>query len=574
MIPSNIEREHIIKAIREINSNEIPPGRESRKFCLIFEGKQYPPKYVLSLANKFANGEELDPSEFSGGQETNNFFKRLEFDISGTPLSGTFVMQISSQKRTFEVTQKRHNERCPECKNTIERMLKKIYGDVKSNYGFEVSTNVNDYKDVPFSQELKKILFELQKDRDYEDFIRTPTLPRCDFFVPNPGFIVEFDESQHFTLSRKISLQNYPQSLKLGFSRMKWISLCEKINAKDNDPPFRDEQRAWYDTIRDFLPEIKGLKPTIRLFSKYLHWCRLNPEDQEDVDRFKSFVEKGKVEAGSWVATVVLQSNGKYSNSDRLDVLSRVIDHVVKNTEGNGVILFPGGWFSAGNQGAQTLYKWVEERVGRILGERDKNLIACMGIDGRETSEWAKDQIGVAISRNGIIALGRKFHPAPSEKEYVDLAQDHLAREEGKTRVFELGGRKYFICACYDSFGIKHKELQNPDVDIILDLIHRFKPKESEANFARHGLAGASNQWRCPVFAATVFFKPIPPDWPSGVYWDKGNTHSPSCTYVSISIKPINETPLRITEGVASIRIYDIGGDKNATNIPTADNTA
>ena len=77
MIPLNIEREHIIKAIREIDSNGIPPGRESRKFCLIFEGKQYPPKYVLSLANRFATDEELDPSEFSGGQETNNFLKRL-----------------------------------------------------------------------------------------------------------------------------------------------------------------------------------------------------------------------------------------------------------------------------------------------------------------------------------------------------------------------------------------------------------------------------------------------------------------------------------------------------------------
>ena len=36
MIPSNIEKEHIIKAIWEIDSNGIPPGRESRGFLLIF----------------------------------------------------------------------------------------------------------------------------------------------------------------------------------------------------------------------------------------------------------------------------------------------------------------------------------------------------------------------------------------------------------------------------------------------------------------------------------------------------------------------------------------------------------
>jgi hypothetical protein len=34
--------------------------------------------------------------------------------------------------------------------------------------------------------------------------------------------------------------------------------LCEEINAKDNYPPYRDEQRAWYDTLRDFLASDKG----------------------------------------------------------------------------------------------------------------------------------------------------------------------------------------------------------------------------------------------------------------------------------------------------------------------------
>ena len=80
MIPSNIGREHVLKAIREIDSNGIPPGRGSRKFVLIFEGKKYPPKYVLSLSNKFADREELDPSRFDA-QEANRFLKKLGFDI-------------------------------------------------------------------------------------------------------------------------------------------------------------------------------------------------------------------------------------------------------------------------------------------------------------------------------------------------------------------------------------------------------------------------------------------------------------------------------------------------------------
>jgi hypothetical protein len=564
MIPSNIEREHIIKAIREIDSNGILPGRESRSFLLIFEGKRYPPKYVLSLANKFANGEELDPSRFSGGQETNNFLKRLRFDIVEISLSGTICKSISSPKRTFERTQKGHDERCPECKKTIEGMLKEIYGNVESNYKFEVSINPEDYKDFLFYQKLKEILLELQKYRGYKDFVGTLTLPRCDFFVPNPRFILEFDEAQHFTLPRKISLQNYPQRLKLGFPQMKWISLCEKINAKDNDPPFRDEQRAWYDTIRDFLPEIKGLNPTVRLYSKDLHWCRLNPKDQNDVARFKSVVEKGNVKLGSWVATVVLQSDGKYSKSDRLDVLSKVIDLVEeKTTERDGVILFPGGWFNAGNQKATTLYKWVEEQVGCILSKKDRNLIACLGIDGRETNEWAKDQIGAAISKKGIIALGRKFHPAPKEKGYVDLANDHEEKEEDKSRDFGLGGRKYFICACYDSFGIKKKGIPNFGIDVILDLVHGFYPRGEDGSgdvyFAKHGFAGASKEWDCLVFGAAVFFnRKIPERWPSGVYWNQGGESTQKWRYEDNPIKPKIEFEVSIKEGIALVRIYNI----------------
>ena len=96
-------------------------------------------------------------------------------------------------------------------------------------------------------------------------------------------FIVEFDESQHFTEPRKIALENYPIELELGFDRKKWIKLCEEIKAKDDDPPLRDEQRTWYDTLRDFLPAIKGLKPTIRLFAKDYQWCDLDANNPSDV---------------------------------------------------------------------------------------------------------------------------------------------------------------------------------------------------------------------------------------------------------------------------------------------------
>ena len=81
MIPKNITKDHIIRAIAEVDRNGIPSGRNSKKYLLLSNGKLYPPKYIIALANKYPNREELDPEAFGGGKETNDFLKRLGFKI-------------------------------------------------------------------------------------------------------------------------------------------------------------------------------------------------------------------------------------------------------------------------------------------------------------------------------------------------------------------------------------------------------------------------------------------------------------------------------------------------------------
>jgi hypothetical protein len=70
-IPSSIEHAHIRSALRQIDTQSYPKRRESTTYNLHDSGKIYPPKYVLSLANKFANGSVLHG--FKGGAQTNNF---------------------------------------------------------------------------------------------------------------------------------------------------------------------------------------------------------------------------------------------------------------------------------------------------------------------------------------------------------------------------------------------------------------------------------------------------------------------------------------------------------------------
>jgi len=81
MIPKNISRDDILKAIVEIDENGIPSNRHSVKWSVNHLGSLYPPKYLISVANRKINGENWDPSKFSGGEETNDYLKSLGFEI-------------------------------------------------------------------------------------------------------------------------------------------------------------------------------------------------------------------------------------------------------------------------------------------------------------------------------------------------------------------------------------------------------------------------------------------------------------------------------------------------------------
>lgn len=120
------------------------------------------------------------------------------------------TIQTQNESNTsFDYTKSRetktsHNERCPKCKNTIERMLKVLHGDIICNHKFRFGTCPDDFVDSPTYPELAKIFLEFVKYRGYENFVKAKNMSRVDFLVPEPGFIAEFDESQHFTIPLRI----------------------------------------------------------------------------------------------------------------------------------------------------------------------------------------------------------------------------------------------------------------------------------------------------------------------------------------------------------------------------------
>jgi 5-methylcytosine-specific restriction protein B len=77
-----VTRENVLAAVAEIARDGIPTRSAPTKFALVVGRKKYPPKYVLSLAVKYATGEALSLKAFSGGEETNRRLRALGFQVA------------------------------------------------------------------------------------------------------------------------------------------------------------------------------------------------------------------------------------------------------------------------------------------------------------------------------------------------------------------------------------------------------------------------------------------------------------------------------------------------------------
>ena len=269
---------------------------------MVEDGQHFPPKYTIALACKIITGQLLESDQFEGGAQTNGFLESLGFDVlkcdcGGTCLIGSHLSPSASRVKAIPVKHfpQRHSERCFQCKIRVYEVLKCLYGECIQNYRFPWSTLFSSYSGTSIFPVLQDVIAVLEEYRgfSFQDFVKTNNLAPCDFWIPDPGFIVEFDESQHFTIPRKLSLSVCLDDHPVGFSRTRWIDLCEHHRAKDNDPPYRDEQRAWYDILRDLVPTIKGFLPTLRLYARDFEWCSLDPYNPDDCQRFLGVAFQG-----------------------------------------------------------------------------------------------------------------------------------------------------------------------------------------------------------------------------------------------------------------------------------------
>lgn len=271
---SVVTTEHVREACEQYNSGFARPSHPSRSTFLLFDGRSYPAKFIRGLAYKIATGIELDPSsDYSGGEETARFFAALGFqttkDLAETvapnaePVIPTVVPLEVVKDRKFE----------PQ-KQALFELLKKRFRTVLTEEKF--SWLVVPRRDA-LGDPLKAIFNALEAMRGFSTFAVPGQSLRCDFVIPEERLIVEYDERQHFTIQRAKALELYPSDLKFGFDRSGWIAACNSIRATDPVPPHRDEQRAFYDSLRDILAVQNGYR-VIRFRQGVTDWTGSDAE--------------------------------------------------------------------------------------------------------------------------------------------------------------------------------------------------------------------------------------------------------------------------------------------------------
>lgn len=82
-LPADISRDHLLKAIKQIDEGADTKFYESHTYDVLYEGVRYSPREVVGVAAKIHTGVEYTPKSFKGGKDTPwyNLLVRHGFEI-------------------------------------------------------------------------------------------------------------------------------------------------------------------------------------------------------------------------------------------------------------------------------------------------------------------------------------------------------------------------------------------------------------------------------------------------------------------------------------------------------------
>jgi MoxR-like ATPase len=330
LIPSNITKEHILKALEEINQKGVPNHRQSARFFLSFENSYYPPKFVISVANRYANGTELDPTRFSGGDETNAFLVSRGFEI--TEASTKNHSQIWLEKTYFEGRPQKQEGELALGKALIspqrDRRGADIYRNMRLAKQNDVVLHLVDNKTLAGISRVKASVeknadFTYKRDEDNES-------------SSEPGYLVELKDFVSFANSIDIQEILSPKNK---------TTLESILNNEGNlfyDKNLDLRQGAYLTTVPNSLVELINNTYRQKNGKDLPYWkvtkapsiALLGPTDESYIDRLTKAIEENGQVADYWSYTIseekikLLQETGPFY----------IYCYIIKRTGGSGLV--------------------------------------------------------------------------------------------------------------------------------------------------------------------------------------------------------------------------------------------
>lgn len=419
---TDITREDVIEAIEDFLKYE-PEYPEPRHTFLIYKGKRLPAKHIRGMAFQKHYGVAIRKSEFGGGMETVRFFNRLGFEMEYLDKKTGISNYTKEDKQTSENKKKNtkknidkekkvqkekqigegntdkiiiSSKKVIEQKNALQLILNRMFdGDIVCEKTFSWLKTPEKIEGV-----YKNLYNALSAYRGDCSFAKKNVSLRCDFVCESKKLIIEYDERQHFTEARRISLEAY-REIDVLYDRSMWIKACSDICAKDNSPVNRDEIRAYYDSTRDIECSRNGYK-LIRIMHGQIDF---EAEDAKEklakyMDTF--IAEKTQDSKMNSVKVAMYLQTNEFKNKKEFN---KIIP-IMKNADAD-LIVFP----------EYCYVPFVDEMVSKdILLEEDQHEIFSKCLD-------LSREIGKAIIVNScdkydtIFSIYANANPASGETE-------------------------------------------------------------------------------------------------------------------------------------------------------------
>ena len=318
---------------------------------------------------------------------------------------------------------------------------------------------------------LSTIFAALCGHRGHSDFATAGRKLVCDIVIPSQRLIVEYDERQHFSQPRAIALRLYPKKATIGFDAAEWIAHCDQIAAIDNDPPYRDEQRAYYDSVRDILASANGYR-VVRLKHGTFDWQTPDADNElSELFSVRPLRNSSPSRSTPRLATVCVEGRPAgpgSSHGRRLELFAALAEGINERWDNLDAVVFPGGFLrlkssighldyagrvqALNDAGFVTPISKAVEKLSRSPGA-----LITVGVDGPEFPNGdGGDQLCVAVNSRGIVGIGRKIFPVKGDEAGALLCCD-ADFSDGHRVVKLASGRKAVLLACYDMFGVAER---------------------------------------------------------------------------------------------------------------------